>query len=267
MSSSVVPRALELQAALFPRKEEGVLTGRQMAERIAGAFPQAVIDWQRGDRVTQAKIELMTQWRVPEVLIAPVRSQFGKVPHISVEFAEWPGYVASLCEFRIEGGLGDAIHLDTQPPDLAFVHHAARAIGDALDCDYLLSSSQGAEGIECRTTRGGVTDAVAFVREQFGPDFHTGLRATKLTDWKGAVREAVLDWLARYEHRDRVAKTLAGFASAEAYADALVAELAEIGPVRRIWSITSDAPRHHDLLLDHGAWTTLLDVGGVEREG
>ncbi|MCI0360639.1 MAG: hypothetical protein L0211_19355 [Planctomycetaceae bacterium] len=264
MSSSVVPRALELQAALFPRVEDK-LSGRQIAERIAAAFPAAVIDWQRGDQVTRAKIDVMTnEWGVPEMLIAPVRARMGQVPHVAVPFAEWPGHRASLCEFQVERELGDAIKLEVEPFDLAFVRQAAAAIGDALDCDYLLAS-RGERGIECRTTRGGVTDALAFAREQFAENAYPGLRVTELADWEAAVRQGAMRWLARHELPALVEKTLAGFASADAYADALVAELSEIGAVRRIWSIESDAPRHYDVLLDHGDWTTLLDLGGVDR--
>jgi hypothetical protein len=259
MMSSPAPRALELHAALFPRADEGVLTGREMAERIGAAFPSAVIDWQRGDEATQARIDQMThEWRVPEMLIAPVRARLGQVPHITVAFPEWPGFTASLCEYHVARELGDAIDLHTEPFDLAFVHHAAEAVGAALDCDYLLLAE--GPGIECRTTRGGVNDALAFAREQFAENAYPGLKADELADWRATVRAAVADYFHWIHWPPLVAKMLEGFASPESYADAVVNELAEIGLVRRIWSITSDAPFQYDLLLDHGAWTTLLEV-------
>ena len=258
MSSSVGPRALDLQAALYPRVEDN-LSGRQIAKRIAAAFPSAVIDWQRGDQVTQAKIFQMThEWCVPEMLIAPVRGRLGKVPHITVTFDEWPGYSASLCEYLVERELGDVIELVAEPFDLAFVRHAARAISDALDCDYLLVAK--GCGVECRTTRGGVTDALAFAREQFAENAYPGLHVRELTNWAATVRAAVVDYFGWLQLPAVVGKTAAGFASAEAYADAVVAELDEIGPVQRIWLITSDAPFQYDLVLDHGEWTTLLEM-------
>lgn len=264
MSSSVAPRALELKAALFPRAEDGVLTGRQIAERIAAAFPQAVIDWQRGDQTVQKMIDDWTGSSVPEVIFASMRQRFGQVPHITVALPEWPGFAAMLREYLVERELGDVIDLMVEPFDLAFARHAAGAIGDALDCDYLLVS-RGERGIECRTTRGGVADGYAFAREHYAENAYPELYVKELTDWEAAVRQAAARWLARIEPRSRAETTLAGFSSPAAFMDALVAELAEIGPVRRIWSIESNAPRHYDLLLDHGAWTTLLDLSGVER--
>jgi hypothetical protein len=246
-----------MQAALDPRAEDK-LSGRQIAERIAAAFPAAVIDWQRGDQAVQKMIDDWTGSSVPELILASMRQRFGQVAHITVTFSEWPDHTASLCEYQVERELGEAIHLVTLPQNLAFIHHAAGAIGEALDCDYLLLAK--GCGIECRTTRGGVNDALAFARQQFAENAYPGLQVKELTDWAASVRAAVMDYFVWIYWPPLVEKILEGFASAEAYADAVVAELAEIGPVRRIWLIKSDAPHQYDLLLDHGEWTTLLEM-------
>jgi len=258
MATSPGPRALKIHAALFPRAEDGVLTGRQIAERVAAAFPRAVIDWQRGDQTVQKMLDDWTGSSVQEVILESIRQRIGQVPHITVAFPQWPGCTASLCEYRIERELGDSIHLAAEPFDLALMHHAAGAIGKALDCDYLLVAE--GSGIECRTTRGGVVDALAFARQQFAENAYPGLRVKELTDWAACVRSAVVDYFAWLHLPTEVGQTATGFVTAEEYADAVVAELAAIGPVRRIWLITSDAPFQYDLLLDHGEWTTLVEM-------
>ncbi|MCI0356999.1 MAG: hypothetical protein L0211_00745 [Planctomycetaceae bacterium] len=252
------PRALPLHARLSPR-EGGRLDSHQ---RIAAAFPQAVIDWQRGDRAVQDTIDYVTSIGVPEAIIAPARRQFGHTAHISLSFPPWPGQVATFCVFQVQPQASDWIRVDAEPFDLGFLKHAAVEIGAILDCHCFLQSDM-LRGIASCSMRGAVPDPIAAARCHYDASNYRTIDLVELSDWRRTVRDAALAWLATQDNVSWRAKTMAGFDSPAAYADALVAELDAISPVRRIWSIRMPTPFRGAMLLDQGEWHTSINIRAV----
>lgn len=258
MSTAAHPRALPLHAWLSPRRGDRI-DAHQIAERIAAAFLQSVIDWQRGDIAVQDIIDYMTHLGVPEVIIAPVSLQFGHTVHISVSFPQWPGHVAT---FLSQPQACPMIRLDAEPFDLAFLKHAALEIADVLGC-YCNLQSDILRGIASRTVHGAIGDPLAAVRWHYDASNFPTIELVELGDWRRIVRDAALRWLAEKDNVTWRANTRAGFDSSAAYADALVAEVEAIGPVARIWSIRVAAPFAGAMLLDQGEWHTSINLSGI----
>jgi hypothetical protein len=54
-----------------------------------------------------------------------------------------------------------------------------------------------------------------------------------------------------------------GFTSFEDYATAYVRELDEFAPVRHCWTVKLNQSHHNEVIVDHGAWLTRINLNGV----
>ena len=251
--------ALPLDAWLYLR--EGIsATADQLIDRIGAAFPEADIDWVRGDRAVQKTIDDVTRLGVPEPIIAPARRQFGHTARVSVSFPQWPGKAATFFIVGVEPQASDAIRVTAIPFELEMLKYAALQIGKAVNRDCSLQSDFLRRGICSRSLHGVVGDVTALARRHYRTSNYPIIHLEELGDCKRTIHSAALAWFADPSNESMRAKTLAGFGSPAEYADALVAELAAIGPVRRIWSITMPAPLRGALLLDQHDWHTSINL-------
>lgn len=69
------------------------------------------------------------------------------------------------------------------------------------------------------------------------------------------------------ESQDKIQAITADFASHVAFAEAVMAELEAIAPVERGWGIDfAGQPHQNAVLLDHGAWLTLIRRFGLLQQ-
>jgi hypothetical protein len=262
-----MPIAIPFSIWLSARETEAPhLPIEETLRRISCAFPEAVIDWERGKQYRLGRIDELTSMGCPEVILLGDRHIVDKTVYVGISFPGWPGnpvytYVTPL-NVHLDGLIAEADHYDIE-----LLKYAGRALSQALNFRFWLGT--GHVGTLDTQVRPGKHDPQQFVCEfVYGgneppPDQMPVLR--ELPDWKRSLHRAVVLYLSQYEQRKLIAELTQGFASYEEFASAVLAVLDAISPVQKCWSLDYDAPFGNSALLDHGDWMTHISLSGVPR--
>lgn len=250
-----------MSASLLPREDDS-LEAKEIVRRIVAAFPDAVVDWARGDRLVDESVQELIAWRVPEVIVEAARCRRGQVAFVSVSYVEWPSRSVTVHVHPVREELGDWLDLHAEPFDIGFLIHGARTIASALDFGFHLEYEA---TFEVRCTPSPCADPLDFANSKYAQWGSPRITVVPLGDWRSSLHTAIVKWLAVSNHKGKAAATRE-FATPDAFAHAAVSELNAISPVRRAWSVDAlDASHQNAILLDQGQWTSFVDLGGVPK--
>ena len=229
--------------------------------RISRAFPEAVIDWERGKQYRLGRIDELTSMGCPEPILLGSRYIVDKTVYVGILFPGWPGnpvytYVTPL-SIELDGLIAEAEHYD-----LELLKHAGRALSEALNFRFSLGA--GHIGTLDTRVRPGKHDPQQFACAHYPPPFQMPV-LWELPDWKRSLHRAVVLYISQYKQRQLIAELTQGFATYEEFASAVLVELGAIAPVQRCWALDCDQPFWNAALLDHGDWMTHITMHGVPR--
>lgn len=106
----------------------------ELVRRLRLRFPEAVVDWERGNAHVQAKFDQLVTLGAPAVILESHRSYFGNVVFVSVSEPGWSGATAASYLHSISPPLGDAVMFEVEGTDDETTAKAiVRALGAALD--------------------------------------------------------------------------------------------------------------------------------------
>jgi len=233
----------------------------EILRRISRAFPEAVIDWERGRQYRLGRIEELIAMGCPEPILLGDRCTVDRTVYVGISFPDWPGnpvytYVTSL-NVELDGLFAKAEHYDIE-----LLKHAGHALSQALNFRFSLAA--GHVGTLDTRVRPGKLDPWQFVCGRYTPSYQAPV-LRELLDWKRSLHRAVVLYLGQYEQRQLIDELTQGFASYEEFARTVLAELDAISPVQKCWSLDDEAPFFNAVLLDHGDWMTHISLHGVPR--
>lgn len=87
----------------------------ELARRLLGHFPQAVIDRPRADAYVQSGLERLIDQEAPDVILEAHRRYFGNVIFASVSDEHWEGVTATSYLHTMWPDLGDTVSFEMNP--------------------------------------------------------------------------------------------------------------------------------------------------------
>jgi len=257
-----MPVAIPLQISLdASQTEERFISADDILSRITLAFPQAVVDWERGKQRRLSRIEELLSVGCPEVLLANERRLVDKTAFVGVDVPPWTGnsafgYVSGI-DVELEG-----LGFELECYDIQLLKHSAHELANALSFTYSLHG--GGTALDTHIFPGSL-DGQRFVNEWYRQHFETTPRLIELPEWKSNVHRGIIRYLDQYKQRSVIDVLTTGFKSYADFATQAIVELTAISPINTAYSVDTEAPFGNAALLDHGDWYTHISLSGVPR--
>jgi hypothetical protein len=248
-------------ARLRPTSDQ--LDPRTVVEQIQKRFPQALVDWNRGDEEVSRGIDQLRKMGLPDVYIKSKRKSLGQVAYVDLRNDRFTGLTGWFFVSRIDRALGDSLGLYSDPEmDIPFLKQLAADIVSQLPFEYLFSTDV-TWGIELRSVPDR-SDAFTFARERLPENPYGELSLRPLRDWAHSLRTTIPLWV---EHTTSNSKgaMLEHLGSAEVLADDTVDALRSIDTVQAVWLIEIAAPFSNALVLEHEHWMSYISLNGAPK--
>ncbi|WP_442511765.1 hypothetical protein SH528x_003480 [Novipirellula sp. SH528] len=248
-------------ARLGPKDEE--IDARVTAERIRKHFPDAVVDWERGDEEIQRGIERLRDMQAPDFYIEAKRKSFGKVVYISVTDKSFSGFTAWFYASHIERDVGDCFDLYSEPSlNIPFLKVAAAQIADAAHFDFLFTTEND-WGIDIRSVPER-SDPFKFARQRLPEDNYGDLAIHPMNDWKSSLCSAVPRWFETAAFKSKEAM-ISKVGSIDAVASETIELLSQIDGIDRCWLVDIAAPFSNSFVVEHENWMSYVSLGGAPK--
>lgn len=248
-------------ARLAPRDDE--IDARTTSKRLREHFPDAVVDWKRGDQEVQSGIEELRDMQAPDFYVKTKRKSLGKVVYISVTDKSFPSRTAWFYARHIERDLGDCFALHSDPSfDIPFLKAVAAKISAAANFDYLFTTEND-WGIDMRSVPD-LLDPFKYARQLRPENNYGDLAIHSMDDWKSSLRKAVPRWFETASFKSKEAM-ISRVGSVEAVADETIDVLSQIDDIERCWLVDIDAPFSNSFVVQHQNWMSYVSLGGAPK--
>ena len=248
-------------ARLGPKEEE--IDARTTAERVLKHFPNAEVDWNRGDQAVYRSIDRLREMGMPDDHIVAKRKSLGRVAYISFQDEQYPGLTGWFYASHIERELGECFDLYSDPEiDIPFLKHLAAEIESKIGFGYWFSTDL-TWGITMRSipTR---SEPFELARTWLPEDRYGQLFLRTPQDWKASLMKAVSSWFEQSTGHSQH-KMIDRVGSIDAVAADTVDALIQLGEVRAAWVVDIDAPFYNGLIVEHDNWMSYVSLGGAPK--
>jgi len=249
----------------FPCDNEGLTCSTAEVERqMLDRFPDAKVDWERGDEWVAKSLQDMIDLGTPEVIYRGHKTLFGRTIYIEIPIVGFSGHrFHAICHgFDFDG----IFCFEATPFNLDLLKTGSRVIADAMHLDFRLAYDKSCGGlrIACSASQ---DSPVAMARAEFPGDRWNTLRLTELVSWSDSLRTAVREWLRQYPTKYVIDTWLHGFESPDAFVNAVVREVGAIGVANHAWRIDfPDGSHQSAVIIEQEHWMTFLNLSGVRAE-
>lgn len=248
-------------ASLYPNRE--TVSAQQVVTEVLSHFPDATIDWHRGDEKVHQEIEFIRSLNLPESVIRAQQQSLGRVAYIALQDDRFPGLTGSFYARQIERDLSDRFDLTCEPEtNIAFLKGTAQRIATSLDCRYLLATDD-SWGISIQAQPGSV-DPVDFAKARFPESVYGPLALQPIPKWEDSLHKAVPLWFAQAAFKSKSAM-IERIGSIKSLSDKMVDALMQIDVVQKAWLIDMDAPCSNVMILSHENWISTTTLSGAAK--